>query len=192
VVLQHLRKKLPLAQFFKVINDKPVASQLFEGWAKTHDRELLKDFYYQDDRKSASAGILIGESLEQSAIASRIDKLQLSKKIYLESKEYAFEAKVDPDCQLTIDRRRRSPSFKTPRILRQRTSTTNLLHRSLRERNSRQTPHRLRKLQILKIPILVQSNRRNILERQITSSSINTSLGRTTTVVSSQKTTHWI
>ena len=96
MVLQHLRKKLPLAQFFKMINDKPVASQLFEGWAKTHDRELLKDFYYQDDRKSASAGILIGESLEQSTLSSRIDKLQLSKKIYLESKEYVFEAKVDP------------------------------------------------------------------------------------------------
>ena len=68
VVLQHLRKKLPLAQFFRVINDKPVASQLFESWAKKHDRELLKDFYYQDDRKSASAGVLIQESLEQTVI----------------------------------------------------------------------------------------------------------------------------
>ena len=66
IVLQHLRKRLPLAQFFKVINDKPIASQLFEGWAKIHDRELLKDFYYQDDRKSASAGILIEESGEQT------------------------------------------------------------------------------------------------------------------------------
>jgi vacuolar protein sorting-associated protein 16 len=68
IVLQHLRRKLPLAQFFRVINDKPVASQLFESWAKKHDRELLKDFYYQDDRKSASAGILIQESLEQTVI----------------------------------------------------------------------------------------------------------------------------
>jgi hypothetical protein len=65
IVLQHLRAKLPLAQFFRVFNDKPVASQLFEGWAKKYDRELLKDFYYQDDRKSASAGVLIHESLEQ-------------------------------------------------------------------------------------------------------------------------------
>jgi hypothetical protein len=106
-VLQHLRKRLPLAQFFKVINDKPIASQLFEGWAKIHDRELLKDFYYQDDRKSASAGILIEESGEQTVIlpllldhqliqtlAARIDKLQLAKKIYSESKEFTFEAKV--------------------------------------------------------------------------------------------------
>jgi vacuolar protein sorting-associated protein 16 len=66
IVLQQLRKKLPLAQFFRVINDKPAASLLFESWAKKHDRELLKDFYYQDDRKSASAGILIQESLEQT------------------------------------------------------------------------------------------------------------------------------
>jgi vacuolar protein sorting-associated protein 16 len=65
VVMQHLRKKLPLAQFFKVINDKPIAYNLFEGWAKQFDRELLKDFYYQDDRKAASAGILINQSLEQ-------------------------------------------------------------------------------------------------------------------------------
>jgi vacuolar protein sorting-associated protein 16 len=68
IVLQHLRRKLPLAQFFKVLNDKPMASQLFESWAKKHDRELLKDFYYQDDRKSASAGVLIQESLEQTVI----------------------------------------------------------------------------------------------------------------------------
>jgi len=64
--MHHLRKKLPLAQFFKVINDKPIACQLFEGWAKQSNRELLKDFYYQDDRKAASAGILINQSLEQT------------------------------------------------------------------------------------------------------------------------------
>lgn len=96
-----------MAQFFRVINDKPVASQLFEGWAKKYDRELLKDFYYQDDRKSASAGVLIHESLQQKVhaptsqtnlqtLAARIDKLQLAKKIYSESKEFAFEAKVPP------------------------------------------------------------------------------------------------
>jgi len=49
-----------------VINDKPIACQLFEGWAKQSNRELLKDFYYQDDRKAASAGILINQSLEQT------------------------------------------------------------------------------------------------------------------------------
>jgi len=54
-----------LAQFFRAINDKPLASQLFEGWAKKYDRELLKDFYYQDDRKGASAGLLMLESLRQ-------------------------------------------------------------------------------------------------------------------------------
>jgi len=95
VVLQHLRKRLPLAQFFKVINDKAVASNLFEGWAHDHDRELLKDFYYQDDRKSASAAILIAESLQQQTLSSRVDKLQLARKIYSESKEYTFESKVD-------------------------------------------------------------------------------------------------
>ena len=71
IVLQHLRKKLPLAQFFRALNDKPVASQLFESWAKKHDRELLKDFYYQDDRKSASAGVLIHESHEQTVISPK-------------------------------------------------------------------------------------------------------------------------
>ena len=71
IVLQHLRRKVPLAQFFRVLNDKPVASQLFESWAKKHDRELLKDFYYQDDRKSASAGVLIQESLEQNVLQSK-------------------------------------------------------------------------------------------------------------------------
>jgi vacuolar protein sorting-associated protein 16 len=60
-----------LAKFFKVINDKPMASQLFESWAKKYDRELLKDFYYQDDRKGASAGILIHDSSEQTVHPSQ-------------------------------------------------------------------------------------------------------------------------
>lgn len=82
IVLQHLRGKLPLAQFFRVFNDKPVASQLFEGWAKKYDRELLKDFYYQDDRKSASAGVLIHESLEQKVHPHSLKKLGLNRRLW--------------------------------------------------------------------------------------------------------------
>lgn len=72
IVLQHLRKTLPLAKVFRVINDKAPASRLFEGWAKKYDQELLKDFYYQDDQKASSAGLLIGESLDQAVLLLKV------------------------------------------------------------------------------------------------------------------------
>jgi Vps16, C-terminal region len=65
-----------------MINDKPVAAQLFEGWAKKYDQELLKDFYYQDDRKGASANVLVHESLERNVIT-----LEAGTKIRLSPRE---------------------------------------------------------------------------------------------------------
>jgi hypothetical protein len=98
IVLQQLRKKLPLAQFFRVINDKPAASQLFESWAKNHDRELLKDFYYQDDRKSASAGILIQESLEQTVRPPRINPPALTPRLSLRaSTDFNLQRRSTPN-----------------------------------------------------------------------------------------------
>ncbi|CRK33899.1 hypothetical protein BN1708_016293, partial [Verticillium longisporum] len=54
----HMKKKLPLAAFFRVINARPAATSLVEASAAREvDNALLKDLYYQDDRRIDGAGV---------------------------------------------------------------------------------------------------------------------------------------
>lgn len=64
-VLFHLKKKHPLANFFRIINNRPVAASLIESTAREQDRELLKDMYYQDDRRADGALVILRESIEE-------------------------------------------------------------------------------------------------------------------------------
>lgn len=70
-VLLHLQKKLPIASFFRIINDRPLAYSLIESAARNQNSELLKDLYYQDDRKSDGANVILRESLEQE-VSTRV------------------------------------------------------------------------------------------------------------------------
>ena len=88
-VLLHLKKKLPLASFFRVLNNRPVATALVESSARSQDRELLKDLYYQDDRRLDGANLLIAEALAQSAPQTKIDKLKLATKLLSDFKDPA-------------------------------------------------------------------------------------------------------
>ncbi|KAK7180323.1 hypothetical protein DPSP01_012000 [Paraphaeosphaeria sporulosa] len=75
-VLLYLRKKLPLASFFRVINSRPVASALVESSASDQDHELLKDLYYQDDRRLDGSNLLLAQALAAPSVPSAIDKLK--------------------------------------------------------------------------------------------------------------------
>ncbi|CAG8793312.1 16862_t:CDS:2, partial [Cetraspora pellucida] len=48
LVMLHLKRKLPLPEFFRIINNKPMACSLLEVYCKQQDLKLLNDFYYQD------------------------------------------------------------------------------------------------------------------------------------------------
>ena len=63
-VLVALRKELPLSSFFRVINTRPVATALVESSAWKFERDLLKDLFYQDDRRLDGAMLLLLQSLE--------------------------------------------------------------------------------------------------------------------------------
>ena len=94
-VLLHLRNKLPLAAFFRVINRRPVATALVESSARAQDTELLKDLYYQDDRRLDGAYLLLRQSLQQKELSSRLDGVKMAQKVLQDSsKEHAFEAKA--------------------------------------------------------------------------------------------------
>ena len=86
-VLLHLRKKLPLASFFRVINSRPVATALIESSAQYQDRELLKDLYYQDDRRLDGSNLLLTEALDQPVLLNSLDKLKLASKYLSDSRD---------------------------------------------------------------------------------------------------------
>ncbi|KAL7626682.1 Vacuolar protein sorting-associated protein 16 [Parahypoxylon ruwenzoriense] len=91
-VLLQLKKKLPLASFFRVINARPAATALVESSAALeNDSALLKDLYYQDDRRVDGAGIFIREALHQPDARTSGDKLTLAAKLLSDSRENGFE-----------------------------------------------------------------------------------------------------
>ncbi|OTB20223.1 hypothetical protein K445DRAFT_371862 [Daldinia sp. EC12] len=91
-VLLHLKKKLPLASFFRVINARPTATALVESSAALEDdNALLKDLYYQDDRRVDGAGVFVREALRQPDARTESDKLALAAKLLSDSKENYFE-----------------------------------------------------------------------------------------------------
>lgn len=93
-VLLHLKKKLPLASFFRVINTRPTATSLIESSAQADDTELLKDLYYQDDRRIDGANVFVREALRQPDSRTAVDKLALASKLLSDSKESSFELKA--------------------------------------------------------------------------------------------------
>lgn len=98
-VLLHLRKKLPLASFFRIINTRPVATALVESSARDQDAELLKDLYYQDDRRLDGANLLLKDALNQRDVQPHIDKLKLASKLLQDSRDHSFHAKALDEAQ---------------------------------------------------------------------------------------------
>jgi len=97
-VLHQLKRKLPLATFFRVLNTRPTATALVESAARDsdgsghEDTTLLKDLYYQDDRRLDGAGVFVREALQQPEGRTASDKLVLAAKLLTDNaKENAFE-----------------------------------------------------------------------------------------------------
>lgn len=93
LVLLHLKKQHSLPEFFRIINARPAASALVEATAlRADDTTMLKDLYYQDDRRVDGANVFIRESLRQPDSRTASDKLALAGKLLSDSKELAVEA----------------------------------------------------------------------------------------------------
>ena len=93
-VLLQLKKTLPLASFFRLLTNRPLATALVESSARAQDQSLLKDLYYQDDRRLDGANLLFSEALAQSAPQTKVDKLKLASKLLADSTK-------DPSLSLT-------------------------------------------------------------------------------------------
>ena len=93
-VLLQMRKKMPLAAFFRAINSRPVAASLVESTARDQDQGLLKDLYYQDDRRMDGACILVADAMSQDAAQQRVDRLRPAAQLLHDSKEHAPQARM--------------------------------------------------------------------------------------------------
>lgn len=65
-VLLHLQKRLALGSFFRLIEEGgpalAPASKLLQVYAREQNREMLRDFYYSDDRRVDSAILCLHEA----------------------------------------------------------------------------------------------------------------------------------
>lgn len=98
-VLLHLKKNLPLARFFRIINGRPLATALVESSAWHQDRELLKDLFYQDDRRLDGSNLLLYEAIILHDSAPKADKLKLASKIVEDSREFTFQVRAIDETQ---------------------------------------------------------------------------------------------
>lgn len=98
-VLLNLKKKMPLSTFFRTINSRPTATAIVESSAIDQDQELLKDLYYQDDRRVDGSNLLLAEALAASDINGAADKLKMSAKLLRDSKDHAPQVSALEDAQ---------------------------------------------------------------------------------------------
>jgi len=74
-VLLHLHKRLSLGAFFRLIEDGgdrlAPASSLLQVYAREQNREMLRDFYYSDDRRVESAVLALEEVNEMTVRRTR-------------------------------------------------------------------------------------------------------------------------
>jgi len=100
-VLLHMKKKLPLDAFFRAINSRPIASALVEASAVDRDTELLKDLYYQDDRRLDGSNLLLSEALSMppGETDPKIAKLKQASKLLADSKEHALHRALFDETQ---------------------------------------------------------------------------------------------
>ncbi|KAJ1547872.1 hypothetical protein HK405_004735, partial [Cladochytrium tenue] len=96
-VILHIKRKHPIAEFFRLLEGKPLAMSLVENYAHQQDIQLLKDFYGQDDRRTERANLALEESLQQTSLQLRVSKLKETAGLYQEDKERTFEVKAVED-----------------------------------------------------------------------------------------------
>jgi hypothetical protein len=116
-VLLQLYHRLPLGTFFRLIEDGgsslAPASRLLQVYAREQNPEMLRDFYYSDDRRVESAVLSLDEARRMKAScefvlciilptdvrtrqdpAAKLTAIKAAQKFFSEDKERSFEAKV--------------------------------------------------------------------------------------------------
>lgn len=97
-VLLNLYHRLSLGSFFKLLDEGGAqltpARKLLEVYAKEQNKDMLRDFYYSDDRRVESAVLCLEEAKKMSDVNARIESVKAAQKFLTDDRDSAFEAKV--------------------------------------------------------------------------------------------------
>ncbi|KAH9899211.1 vacuolar protein sorting-associated protein 16 [Cubamyces lactineus] len=97
-VLLHLQKRLSLGSFFRLIEEGgprlALASRLLQVYAREQNRDMLRDFYYSDDRRVESAVLCLEDAANSWDPAAKITSVKAAQKFFSEDKDRSFEAKM--------------------------------------------------------------------------------------------------
>lgn len=104
LVLFHIWQKRPALEFFRMIQAKPLACDLFTTYARCYKHEFLKDFFLSTGQLQDVAFLLWKESWElgKNPMASkgsplhgpRIKLIDKAQSLFSETKEHTFESKA--------------------------------------------------------------------------------------------------
>ncbi|TBU22517.1 vacuolar protein sorting-associated protein 16 [Dichomitus squalens] len=97
-VLLHLQKRLSLGSFFRLIEEGgpklALASRLLQVYAREQNRDMLRDFYYSDDRRVESAVLCLEDAASASDPTAKLTSVKAAQKFFSEDKDRSFEAKM--------------------------------------------------------------------------------------------------
>eukprot|EP01118_Nematostelium_gracile_P020450 TRINITY_DN9916_c0_g1_i1.p1 TRINITY_DN9916_c0_g1~~TRINITY_DN9916_c0_g1_i1.p1 ORF type:complete len:794 (-),score=201.81 TRINITY_DN9916_c0_g1_i1:37-2124(-) len=96
LVILHIRRALPPADFFRLIRARPVALDLLISYSRQQDLKLLKDLYFQFEQPQETAHIQLLDAYQQSNIDHRIGALEEALHLFKEAKD-TFDAKATDD-----------------------------------------------------------------------------------------------
>ena len=71
------------------------ARKLLEVYAKEENKDMLKDFYYSDDRRMESAVLCLDEAKKMTDVNARIESVKAAQKFFNDDRGSTFEAKVN-------------------------------------------------------------------------------------------------
>lgn len=74
-----------------------LASNLLEIYAKQEDVELLKDFYFQDDRRTEGALLALERAAKDQDLTQKIQYIKEAQKLFGEEKDRALESKLSEE-----------------------------------------------------------------------------------------------
>lgn len=101
-VLLRLQSALSPGDFFHLLDDSLTpaltpAVKLLQVYARENDRQLLRDFYYQDDRRVDAGTLYVEEAYSTPLPDDRAELLRLASKSFAEDKDATFESKQADD-----------------------------------------------------------------------------------------------
>ncbi|EKD04193.1 vacuole organization and biogenesis-related protein [Trichosporon asahii var. asahii CBS 8904] len=101
-VLLRLQSALSPGDFFHLLDDSLTpaltpAVRLLQVYARENNRQLLRDFYYQDDRRVDAGTLYVEEAYATPLADDRAELLRLASKSFAEDKDAAFESKQAED-----------------------------------------------------------------------------------------------